>query len=122
MHCQQVKNYFMRQKEDKPEWESIAVEADLKHSRGEKRPAPPPISVPSVMSFNKSLMQLESDGRKKMDKFASNDDIDGDCGLSAYSAFSLQSPTPYSPISPIEISFSDPTISVFCPIKGCPRS
>lgn len=42
----QVKNFYVRQKEGaKPEWESIAIEADNKKLRGEKRPAPPVVSA-----------------------------------------------------------------------------
>ncbi|AEO71781.1 uncharacterized protein THITE_2059762, partial [Thermothielavioides terrestris NRRL 8126] len=38
-----VKNYYVRQTKEggKPEWEQIAMEADAKAQRGEKRPAPP---------------------------------------------------------------------------------
>lgn len=39
---QQVKNYFVRQKDQgKSEWEILTQEADAKRSRGEKRPEPP---------------------------------------------------------------------------------
>ncbi|OIW27663.1 hypothetical protein CONLIGDRAFT_682689 [Coniochaeta ligniaria NRRL 30616] len=41
-----VKNYYVRQKDNaKPEWETLATEADNKKVRGEKRPAPPIISA-----------------------------------------------------------------------------
>ncbi|KAK3293530.1 uncharacterized protein B0H64DRAFT_364211 [Chaetomium fimeti] len=38
-----VKNYYVRQTKEggKPEWEQLAMEADAKGQRGEKRPAPP---------------------------------------------------------------------------------
>ncbi|KAB5583610.1 hypothetical protein GE09DRAFT_305693 [Coniochaeta sp. 2T2.1] len=40
-----VKNYYVRSKDSKPEWEQFATEADNKKARGENRPAPPTIST-----------------------------------------------------------------------------